>query len=57
MYFNLRLQLAALDFNENSQRAHVVTKQVDKRYYIIFPKYKIGGHVVRKVLVDETYVW
>ena len=55
MYFNLRLQLAALHFNENSQRVHAVTRQGDKRYDIIFPKYKKGGHVVRKVLVDATY--
>ena len=55
MYFNLRLQLAALHFNENSQRAHAVTRQGDKCYDIIFPKYKKGGHVVRKVLVDATY--
>ena len=54
MYFNLRLQLAALHFNENSQRAHAVTRQGDKRYDIIFPKYKKGGHV-QKVLVDATY--
>ena len=55
MYFNLRLQLSALHFNENSQRAHAVTRQGDKRHDIIFPKYKKGGHVVRKVLVDATY--
>ena len=34
------LQLAALHFNENSQRAHAITKHGDKRYDLIFPKYK-----------------
>ena len=47
----------AIHFNENSQRTHAVTKKGDKRYDIIYiyPKYKKGGHVVQKVLVDATY--
>lgn len=53
--FIFRLQLAALHFNENSGRAQAVTKQGSKRFDVIFPKYKKGGYVVRKVLVNATY--
>lgn len=51
----LRLQLAALHFNENSDHAQAVTKEGSRRNGIIFPKYKKGGYVVRKVLVNATY--
>lgn len=54
-FIYLRLRLAALHFNENSGRAHAVTKQGNKCYDIAYPKYKQGGYVVRKVLVDATY--
>ena len=39
----LRLQLAALHFNENSGRGQVLTKQGSKRFDVIFPKYKKEG--------------
>lgn len=51
----LRLQLAALHFNENSGRDQALTKQGSKRFDVIFPKYKKGGYVVQKVLVNATY--
>jgi len=51
----IRLQLAALHFNENSSRKHAVTKQGEERYDILFPKYKKGGYIVRKVTVEPTY--
>ena len=50
-----RLQLAALHFNENSNRKQVVTRDGREQYDIIFPKYKKGGYVVRKVLETPTY--
>lgn len=50
-----RLQLAALHFNENSGRKQVVIKEGKERYDIVFPKYKKGGYVVRRVLEDPTY--
>ena len=50
-----RLQLAALHFNENTNRIQVVTKQGTRRYDLVFPKYKKGGYVVKKVLVNATY--
>ena len=36
----LRLQLAALHFNENSGRGQALTKQGSKRFDVVFPKYK-----------------
>ena len=50
-----RLKLAALHFNENSNREQAVTTKGEERYDIVFPKYKRGGYVVRKVLKDPTY--
>ena len=32
-----------------------VTEGGEKRYEVIFPKFKKGGHTVRKVTVDPTY--
>lgn len=51
----IRLQLAALHFNENSNRSQAVTKQGAKRYDIVFPKYKKGGYIVKKILLNATY--
>ena len=50
-----RLELAILHFNENTNRKQAVTKHGDQRYDIVFPKYKKGGYVVRKVTTDPTY--
>lgn len=50
-----RLALAALHFNENSSREQAVTSDGEERYDILFPKYKKGGHIVRKVTVNPTY--
>ena len=53
--FAHRLQLAALHFNENSNRKQAITKSGKERYDVVFPKYKKGGYVVRKVVVKPTY--
>ncbi|XP_065885779.1 uncharacterized protein [Dysidea avara] len=50
-----RLKLAALHFNENANRPQAVTKEGDECYDIVFPKYKKGGYIVKKVLVKPTY--
>ena len=50
-----RLALAALHFNENASRKQAVTLKGEEHYDILFPKYKKGGHIVRKVTVDPTY--
>ena len=51
----MALKLAALHFNENSDRPQAVTKQGIERYDVIQPKYKSGGYLVCKVHVKATY--
>ena len=50
-----KLFLAAMHYNENSGRQQQQNKEMDLQYAIVFPKYKKGGHIVRKILVDCTY--
>ena len=50
-----RLQLATLHFNENTNRVQAVMKQGTRRYDVVFPKYKKGGYMVKKVLTNATY--
>ena len=50
-----RLELAILHFNENANRQEATTKDGEDRYDIVFPKYKKGGYVVRKVTADPTF--
>ncbi|ESP03492.1 hypothetical protein LOTGIDRAFT_137344, partial [Lottia gigantea] len=50
-----QLWLAALHFNENSQRKQAVTKDGRARYKIVYPKFKKGDYSVRRILVDCTY--
>ena len=47
-----RLQLAALHFNENTNRVQAVTKQGTKRYDLVFPKYKKEDYMVKKILTN-----
>ena len=42
-------------FNENSNCDQAVTKQGKEQFDIVFPKYKKGGYIVRKVTVYQTY--
>ena len=51
---HFRLQLAAMYFNENDSREQAVTKKGEERYDILFPKYKKGGYIVRKVVQGPT---
>ena len=54
--YTCRLQLAALHFNENTnRRKQAVTKQGTKQYNVAFPKYKKEGYTIKKVLVNATY--
>ena len=55
LLYIIRLQLAALHFNENANRKPAVTKMGEEMYDIIFPKYKKGSYVVRKVMQDPSY--
>ncbi len=47
---NNRLQLASLHFNENAEQAK--TRSGEE---IVYPKYKQGGHIVRKIKTIPTY--
>lgn len=55
IFITVRLWLAALHFNENSQRTQTVTQDDKARYRVVFPKYKIEEYTVRKINVDSTY--
>lgn len=50
-----RLLLAALHFNENSNRAQATLASGEGRYKISNPKYKKGEHTVKKIGVPPTY--
>ncbi|XP_035667611.1 uncharacterized protein LOC118410179 [Branchiostoma floridae] len=50
-----RVILAALHFNENAHRAQARTRDGDGIFSIHFPKYKQGGHIVRRVLEQPTF--
>ena len=54
-FLYIRLQLAALHFNENSSRDQAVTQQGELRYEVLVPKFKRGGYTVRKKRVKPTY--
>ena len=49
------MQIAVLYFNENSNREQSVTLDGEERFDVLFPKYKAGGYVVKKVKVDPTF--
>ncbi|XP_078690674.1 uncharacterized protein LOC144921496 [Branchiostoma floridae x Branchiostoma belcheri] len=50
-----RVALAALHFNENAHRSQAHTKDGRSRFSIHYPKYKKGGHIVRKVLEKPSF--
>ena len=52
---NYRLITAALHFNENAGREQAVNREGNLEYKIVFPKYKKGGFIVRKITTDCTY--
>ena len=47
--------MAALHYNENSGRKQVITMKGEKRYAVSYPKYKKGGHIVRKITEKCSY--
>ena len=49
------MRLAALHFNENSNKQQATTKDGQKRYSVSFPKYKQGHHTVREIARSSTY--
>ena len=51
-----RLLFAALHYNNNnSSKQQAVTKAGEEQYPILFPKYKKGGYIVRKVMKESSY--
>ena len=50
-----RLILAALHYNNNSSKQQAVMKAGEEQYSILFPKYKKGGYIVRKVMKESSY--
>ena len=50
-----RLYLAALHFNENSDREQAVDKEGKPRFSVRFPKFKKGGYSVHKEMANPTY--
>ncbi len=52
---HFRTILAAMHYNENADRAQATTKAGKRRHSLHYPKYKRGGHVVKKILSSATY--
>lgn len=44
-----------MHFNENADRPIATTQDGTERYSVKYPKYKKGGHVVKKIMADPTY--
>jgi hypothetical protein len=47
--------LAALHYNENRARETARTREGTKRYAVEYPKYKMGGYIVRPLVINCTY--
>ena len=50
-----RVQITVLHFNENANRKQATTLEGKERFDVLFPKYKAGGYVVKRVKVDPTF--
>lgn len=56
IYFcNFRTFLAVLHFNENAGREQKKTRAGHARYGLHYPKWKKGGHTVRKILENPSF--
>lgn len=53
--FDNRLQLAAIHYNHNSSKKQAVTKSGEKRWSILYPKYKQKGHIVRRLMEKSNF--
>lgn len=52
-----RLCLAVMHFNENSNRPQQLNASGKPVYSLKFPKFKHGGHTVRRVPVKQTFAY
>jgi len=50
-----RLHLAALHYNYNCGKNQAKNKKGEEQYSILFPKYKKGGYIVRRVMENSSY--
>ena len=50
-----RHALAIMHFNENLNRDTATTKDGNKCYKVVYPKYKLGEEIVREVPRPPTY--
>ena len=53
--FWLQATVSSSPFQWEFKPTSAVTKEGNKRFDIIFPKYKKGGYIVRNIRVDQTY--
>lgn len=44
-----------MHFNENSDRSIATTQEGVERHCVKYPKYKKGGHVVKRIMEDPTH--
>ena len=44
-----------MHYNESSEREQVTTADGVQRFSVLFPKYKRGGHIVRRLMTDPTF--
>jgi len=54
MYLS-RLLLAAMHYNENSDRDQAVDQEGNQRFQLEFRKYKQGKYSVRQIKTDPTF--
>lgn len=55
LYVYCSLTLAALHYNENSEKVQAATREGNLQYSIVFPKQKKGEFTVKKVKTQSTY--
>ena len=51
----INMHPAAMNYNCKSSHAQALTQEGEARYSVMFPKYKKGSHIVRRIEVDSTY--
>ena len=49
------MKVAILHFIENSNREQARTLEGEERFDVLFPNYKGGGYVLKKVKVEPTF--
>jgi len=47
--------LAAMHYNHNSDKEQAVTRDGKKRWSILYPKYKKGVYIVRRLMKKSSF--